>query len=74
MLDRCSADELERLQQASDDDDLILITDLIKSKINDDLDLYIEYDKWNNANDVPEALKEITHGLSQAQRRLGLFL
>ncbi|VDK29771.1 unnamed protein product [Gongylonema pulchrum] len=69
LLDRCNVDELQELQRASDDDDLIMITDLIKDKLDDDPDLYIEYDKWTNANDVPEALKEITRGLSQAQRR-----
>ncbi|EJW77416.1 hypothetical protein WUBG_11674, partial [Wuchereria bancrofti] len=31
--------------------------------------MFVEYDKWNNANDVPGALKEIIHSLSQAQRR-----
>uniref|UniRef100_A0A0R3RIC9 Uncharacterized protein n=1 Tax=Elaeophora elaphi TaxID=1147741 RepID=A0A0R3RIC9_9BILA len=69
VLDRCGATELERLQQATDNNEPMLINDFIKNKLDDDSEMYMEYDKWNNANDVPAALKEIIHSLSQAQRR-----
>ncbi|MCP9258293.1 hypothetical protein DINM_001452 [Dirofilaria immitis] len=69
VLNRCGAMELERLQQATDNNDPMLINDFIKNKLDDDSEMYMEYDKWNNANDVPEALKEIIHSLSQAQKR-----
>ncbi|VDN02950.1 unnamed protein product [Thelazia callipaeda] len=69
VLDHCNAQEMERLQQASDTNDLKLINDFIRKKLGNNLDSYIEYDKWNKENDVPEALKEINRRLSQAQRR-----
>ncbi|KAL4002047.1 hypothetical protein ACH3XW_1855 [Acanthocheilonema viteae] len=69
VLDRCGASELERLQEATDNNEPMLINDLIKNKLDDDSEMYMEYDKWNNANDVPGALKEIIHSLSQAQKR-----
>ncbi|EFO23872.2 hypothetical protein LOAG_04616 [Loa loa] len=68
VLDRCGATELEHLQQATDNEPM-LINDFIKNKLDDDLEMYMEYDKWNNANDVPGALKEIIHSLTQAQKR-----
>ncbi|VDK85199.1 unnamed protein product [Litomosoides sigmodontis] len=68
VLDRCGAIELERLQEASDNEPM-LINNFIKNKLDDDSEMYMEYNKWNKENDVPEALKEIIHGLSQAQRR-----
>lgn len=73
VLDRCGATELERLQQATDNNEPMLINDFIKNKLDDDSEMYMEYDQWNNANDVPRALKEIIHSLSQAQRRLPPF-
>lgn len=74
MLDRCGATELERLQEASDNNEPMLINNFIKNKLDDDSEMYMEYDKWNNENDVPKALKEIIHSLSQAQRRLLLSI
>ncbi|VDO20177.1 unnamed protein product [Brugia timori] len=68
VLDRCGETELEHLQQATDNNESKLINDFIKKKL-DDSEMFVEYDKWNNANDVPGALKEIIHSLSQAQRR-----
>ncbi|OZC06073.1 hypothetical protein X798_06947 [Onchocerca flexuosa] len=69
VLNRCGATELERLQQATDSNDPMLINDFIKNKLDDNAEMYEEYDKWNNENDVPEALKEIIRSLSQAQKR-----
>lgn len=73
MIDRCSAEEKQRLQEASDNDDPAQINDIIKQKLEQDPNLYMEYDKWDKENDVPEALKDITHGLSQAQKRCRLL-
>uniref|UniRef100_A0A8R1Y2W7 Uncharacterized protein n=1 Tax=Onchocerca volvulus TaxID=6282 RepID=A0A8R1Y2W7_ONCVO len=69
VLNRCGATELERLQQATDNNDPMLINDFFKNKLDDNSEMYKEYDKWNNENDVPEALKEIIRSLSQAQKR-----
>lgn len=69
-LDRCGAIELERLQQATDNNEPMVIDNFIKNKLVDDIEMYMEYDEWNNGNNVPEALKEIIHSLSQAQKRL----
>ncbi|CAG9540388.1 unnamed protein product [Cercopithifilaria johnstoni] len=69
VLDRCGETELEHLQQATDNNEPMLVNDFIKNKLDDDSEMNMEFDKWNNENNVPEALKEIIHSLSQAQRR-----
>lgn len=73
MIDRCGATEMERLQEAIDNNESMLINDFIKKKLDEDSEMYMEYDEWNNANDVPRALKEIIHSLSQAQKRLSII-